>query len=386
MEALVTPQNRDAVLRGIKALLSPIQEHWADTEAYGKAALEVLGRSGAQALSDPRHAAALAGQVYALVVRFRGLNFRPLDNLQALDTVYQKLAPNVAGNPVRDGSLWLAYRLHQSAINFLQAPEGRAALPKIYTALENRREEIGKALEEMEKPTLDGIEFYLVGVIRDAVGPGVGLFQLGALAGFVLERTREAARQMPNLDLLPPEHLGHSADARVVHFYTEWVRKAELEDARGRFSRLSEQARSTRYDVVRRELIRHIRELAPFAPAGFEKFCEAVEAKLFPYPAPMEWVRSFLRPIYSNASQSATFDNCMSVASVHQRYAKLKEEKSANIVMLELGRAFALAAFKAVQAESLRNFMKEIDLHAEFNWPTSLDELKPAVAPRRSGP
>ena len=47
--------------------------------------------------------------------------------------------------------------------------------------------------------------------------------------------------------------------------------------------------------------------------------------------------------------------------------------------MLEIARAFALRSFKHSDQESKRAFMREVDLHAEFNWPTSLAELKAAM-------
>ena len=70
---------------------------------------------------------------------------------------------------------------------------------------------------------------------------------------------------------------------------------------------------------------------------------------------------------------------------MNARYAKIREEKGANPIMLELARAFALATLRVVQQESIQNFLVEVDLPKEFKWPASLADLKQHLARKPAG-
>ncbi|MBI4083313.1 MAG: hypothetical protein HY423_11955 [Candidatus Lambdaproteobacteria bacterium] len=383
VEAGAVPKTREAVLRALKGLYAPLQEFWGDANLFRVAAVPILSRSGMAALADPVKAHTFAEQVYQQVLRIRAAHFRPVTSLPTLDTVYKGVSNAYMNTPLRQGALWLAYRFQQLAVKYLATAEAQAALSRIYTALDQNRERIATELNASPTLTLDALEATLAGVMRDSLGASMTRFNAGALAGLLVERLRELSRQSPDLGIIPGEVTAGAGDARVLAIFTESARTAELNEARARFARLPEDEKMKRFETFKKQLMQNIRDVAPFAPISFEKFCEAVEASLYPYPYPLEWVRSFLKPIHSNAAQSATFDNCMSVASVHQRYQKLREEKSANVVMLELGKAFALSAFKAVQAESTRQFMKELDFAGEFGWPTTVAELKARLAESR---
>ncbi|HEX9844249.1 MAG TPA: hypothetical protein VGC20_15935, partial [bacterium] len=173
------------------------------------------------------------------------------------------------------------------------------------------------------------------------------------------------------------------AEIPMVSILSEAVRQAELLEARQRFARLKNPERTRRYEVFRKVLVRLISKVAKFAVDGFEKFCTAVENEMFPYPAQIEWIRSFVKPVYGNAAQSSVFDACVTEQSVEARYQKLREEKSVNIVMLELGRALARSKFKAAEEEQKKNFLLELDLVKEFEWPASMDEFKRIAAEKQ---
>jgi hypothetical protein len=206
------------------------------------------------------------------------------------------------------------------------------------------------------------------------------LFHHAALAGRLLEKARQVARMHPSKAQVPADFADNSPEIRIVSALEDVTRKAELNEARARFTSLNEYQKGARYEALRKLMLKQIDQIAPYAPEGFDKFCQAVEAIAYPYPVPLEWVRVFLKPLFSNAQASSAFDKCRTEQSVQHRYAKIKEEKGANPIMLELARAFALANLRTAQQESIQVFLNEVDLVKEFKWPASLSDLKQQFA------
>ncbi len=191
----------------------------------------------------------------------------------------------------------------------------------------------------------------------------------------MLELLRRAARQ-------PPEILGETSNppenveaAHLLGVMTEKVRAAEVNEARARFSRLSDDEKKRRFNSFRREMQKVIRQVARHAPGGLDEFCQAVEAALFPYPEPMDFIRHFARALHTNASSSTLFDNIQTPQGVEQRYEAVLKSRQGNPLVIEIARELALSAFKMSDREEKKAYMREVDLHEEFGWPTSINEL-----------
>jgi hypothetical protein len=385
MEANLAGKPKPIVQRALRALSAPLQEHWGGPKAFRVAAVPILLREGGSALSDAKDADALAEQAYRMVQRMRALHFRALDNPVQLDTQYKALEQAMGMGPnaiVLQPAFWLAYRLQQAGLNYLRSPEGQNALAKSWAALESRKDLAAKAIAEGGALTLDRLESLIALALQETVMPALNGFNVQMLAGFLLEKARATARAMPELDSLGGTVPPQTREMAVLTALAEPARLAELNEARARFAKLTAEESTKRFDEFKLHLLRVIVQVAPYAVLGFDKFCEAVEAVLYPYPTPLEWIRAFLKPIFTNASQSTIFDDCTTDQSVNQRYQAIRKAKRGNTVILELARALASTKTKAKAAEERQTFLMELDLVKEFYWPTSLDQVKEFWAAR----
>ena len=364
------------VLAAIQALLPTLTSCWGRPEAFVNQAAPVLGKELTALEGDMREFAASS---YRQVVRLRNSQFRPFYQTGVLEQVYTRLVPTATDSPLRQGFLWLAFQAQHAAAEYAVSDEGKEMLKQLkYLVGEN--ETIFAGLmggeEDDRSLTLDKIERILYSMAEKIFGEGVPGMRPAALAGWLIEFSREEARSPRDTDLLSASDEHVTEDNRKILPLLEPVRRAELNEAFTRFVRMNEQQKARRFDQLRKTLRNDIKKVARYAPQGFERFCIAVEALLFPYPASIEWMRSYLKPIFTKAAQSSVFDNCVSEAAIAQRYDKLAEEKSANKVMLELSRAFALAKLNRLDTPDLVGFLSSLDLARTFSWPASLGELK----------
>ena len=380
MELNLASKPRQLILRALRALTPPLLEKWGDVQAFREMAAPILLREGGAALVGMEEADALAEQTYRTVLRLRTLHFRPVENQQSLDAVFKALDPGVnspTANPLLNGGLWLAYRLQGAAIQYLGSTEGKAALAKAEAALAAPPMAWLRSLSsDPQSLTLERIELSIAERLFQDQPPGPTRFNSYAIVGHILEQGRIAARQPPILNLpdAPPREL--TAAERLSDALAEPVRGAELAEARARFAKLTTDDTSKRFDEFKIQLLRMVAQVAQFAPAGFEPFCQAIESVLFPYPAQLEWIRPFVKPVWTNASQSTLFEGRTTQELVNQRYQQLRKAKQGNPVLVELARAFAIEASRSAEQEQAVAFLKDLDLVAEFHWPNTLEEVK----------
>lgn len=381
MEALLAGKTRSVAIGVLRALVVPLRENWGDLQGFREAGLDVLAREGAGILYDDVQSPEHLDQVYRQVLRARARHFRSIENPAQLEHLYRELdfAAAEAATPLQQGVLWLASRIQLAAVSFVQSPAGQAHLTAVLRAIDDHRTALTRSLADSEHLTLERIEATLSTLSRDILTVTVGRFELYALAGHMLEIARAAARKSPVVGMAAQEAPENQDVTPLLAVLVEPVQIAELNEARLRYARLSEEERSRRYNEFRRQLLPIISEVAPFAPYGFEEFCQAIEAAMLPYPQRLEFIRSYARPLYTNGSQSKLFDEASTPKSVEQRYEAFVRSKQGNPAVLEIAKAFALRSFKHSDQESKRAFMQEVDLHAEFNWPTTLAELKAAM-------
>ena len=388
MELNLASKPRQTTVRALRALMPPFLERWGDAQGFRELARPILLREGGEAWSRPEEADALADQTYRAVARFRAVHFRPSDNLPSLEAVYKGLDPganSTTANPVLNGALWLAYRLQGTALQYLVSPEGRTALTKAEASLAAPPMAwLRPLVAEGQTPGLERIEAAIAARIVQEQGAGPNRFSAYALAGRIVEQGRAAARQPPQLPQPDAPPREPAPAERLAEALAEPVRAAELAEARARFAKLTPDETAKRFDAFKLQLLRMVTRVAPFAPAGFEPFCQAIEAVLFAYPAPLEWIRSFVKPVWTNASQSNLFEGPKTPELVDQRYQQLRTAKQGNPVLLELARAFALESTKAAEQEEATTFVKDLDLVAELHWPASLEDVKAQWAKSRT--
>ncbi len=378
MEANLANKPKPVMQRALRALSAPIQDTFGDPQAFRKVAVPILMREAGAAMADAKEADALAEQTYRMVQRLRALHFRALDNPVQVDIQYKALEQNAGAGPnplLRQASFWLAYRLQQAGLNYLRSPEAQNALGKCWAALENRREFFAKVNADSLNLTLDRLEGFLAQTLQEAVTPALSSFSAQMIAGFLLEKARATARALPDLDVLGAAMPTQTREGTVLAALTVPARAAELNEAHMRFSKLTADESTKRFDEFKLQLLRTITQVAPYAVLGVEKFCQTVEAVLYPYPAHLEWIRAFVKPIYTNASQSTIFDDCTTDQSVNIRYQALRKAKRGNTVILELARALAFTKTKVKEAEERQAFLTELDLVKEFDWPTTLEQV-----------
>jgi hypothetical protein len=384
MEPLLAGKSRQLILSAVKALHPVLLKTWGNPQGFRQAASTVLNQVLGSEKTNPNEVAALAEQIYQLVSQIRSLHIRHIQTSQALNQAHKSLEPTFAAAPIRQATLVLAVQLHQTALNYFASPEGDKAYQALIAALDTQRMALAHKLQENEQIVMDQVESALASIAATVTGKQDMPFHDTALAGRLIERARQLARLHPSQAAVPADFSNNSPEIRVVSALEDAVRRAELNEARARFGALNEYQKGARYEALRKLMIKHIDRIAPHAPDGFDQFCQAVEAIAFPYPTPLEWVRVFLKPLFTNAQQSSTFDKCRTEQSVQHRYLKIRDEKGANPIMLELARAFALANLRIAQAESIHAFLNEVDLAREFHWPASLAELKERLG-RKSG-
>jgi hypothetical protein len=380
MELNLASKPRQLLMRGLRALTPPLLEKWGDPAGFRDAARPILLREAGGALTGTAEADALADQVYRTVTRLRAIHFRPMENVPSLDAVFKGLDPGVnstTANPIVNGSLWLAYRVQGSAIQFLNSSDGKTALAKAESVLGAPPFPWMRSLGgENAQVSLDRIELVMAERLAEGMGIPIGRFNLYAVLGHILEQARISARQSPQLALpdAPPREL--SPAERLSDALAKPVRDAELAEARARFARLAPEETAKRFDEFKLQLLRMTPQIAQFAPLGFEPFCEAIESVLYPYPAQLEWIRPFVKPVWTNASQSTLFEDRATQELVNQRYQQLRKAKQGNPVLVELARAFAIERCRSAQQEQAQGFLKDLDLAAEFGWPISLEEMR----------
>lgn len=379
MELNLANKPRHTILRALRSLTPPLVQHWGDPLGFREAASAIVQREGSGALTG-QEADALAEQVYRTVVRFRAVHFRPVENVPSLDAVFKGLDPGVnspTANPLLNGGLWLAYRVQGNAIQYLSSQEGRTALTKAEGALGAPPMGWLRPLTGENQPVgLDRVEITVAERLIEALGTATGRFNLYALAGHILEQARMAARQPPQLAApdVPPHEL--TPGERLSDALAAPVRSAELAEARARFAKLTPDEQTQRFEAFKLQLLRMTPQVAQFAPSGFEPFCEAMESILFPYPAALEWIRPFVKPVWTNASQSTLFEGRTTIELVNQRYQQLRKAKQGNPVLVELARAFAIERCRTAEQEQAQVFMKDLDVAGEFGWPTSLEDVR----------
>jgi hypothetical protein len=360
----------------VKSLHPILLKTWGNAEAFRGAAVTVLIQVLGSEKSNPHEVASLADQIFSIVGQIRALQLRHLQNVQQLQQAHKALEPTLAASPLRQASLVLAVQLQQTAINYLTAAEGEKAYQALIPVLEQQRAALARKFAETANLTLDQVETTLMGICAAVLGKTDAPFFHAALAGKLVEKARQLARLHPSQSEMPADFANNSPEIRIVAALADAVRSAELNEGRTRFTALNEYQKGARYEGLRKLMMKHMEQIAPQAPEGFEKMAQAVESLAYPYPGPLEWVRVFLKPLFTNAQQSSTFDKCRTESSVNHRYQKIKAEKGANPIMLDLARAFAISNLKTAQAESIQQFVNEVDLVSEFHWPPGLDDLK----------
>jgi len=379
MEANLANKSKPVMQRALRALSAPLQDHWGDLKAFRTAAVPILLREAGSALSDQKEATALAEQAYRMVYRLRALHFRPLDNPVQVDTQYKALEQAAGGGPnatLRQAAFWLAYRLQQAGLTYLRSPDGQNALAKCWVVLERRSKDVAaRAMAEGPSLTLDRLEGMIGQVLLESVTPTLSSFGIQMLTGFLLEKARATARTLPDLETLSANLPTQTREATVLAALAEPALFGELNEARARFAKLTPEESTKRFDEFKLHLLRAIVQLAPYAVLGLEKFSQAVEVVFYPYPAQLEWVRAFVKPVFTNAQQSTIFDDCVTEQSVNLRYQAIRKAKRGNTVILELARALAFTKTKVKAAEERQVFLTDLDLVKEFNWPTSLEQV-----------
>ncbi len=381
MESLIGGKSRQLILAAIKSLHPILLKTWTDRAAYREEAAAALTGSLGTAQTNPNEANALAGQVLLLTSQIRALQLRHIATAPELVKAAKTLESTFAASPLRLGCLTLAAELQHSAIGYLESQEGQTAYTKLVPALDKQRVQIARRFQEAEQINLDQIEAALTSAAGSVLGNTDTPFHHTALVGSLIEKVRRQARLHPSETAVPADFADNSPDVRLISALEDAVRRAELNEARQRFAALNEYQKGARYEALRKTMLNQIDRIAPHAPEGFENFCQAVESIAYPYPALREWVRVFLKPLHTNAQQSSTFDKCRTETSVELIYKKVLAEKGANPLMLHLARAFAVAALKIAQAESIQHFIDEVDLVEEFSWPASLEDLRKRASP-----
>jgi len=376
MEPLLAGKSRQLIMSAVKALHPVLLKAWGQPSRFRDAASAVLMQVLGGEKSNPNEVGALAAQIYQMVAQIRSLHIRYLPTTTALQQVHKTLEPTFATAPIRQACLVLAVQMHQTALTYFATAEGEKAYQALIASLDSQRMAIAHKLAENENIVLDQVEAALASVASVVAGKQDTAFHHAALAGRLLEKSRQVARMHPSKSQVPADFADNSPEIRIVSALEDATRRAELNEARARFTGLNEYQKGARYEGLRKLMLKQIDQIAPYAPEGFDKFCQAVEAIAYPYPAPLEWVRVFLKPLFTNAQQSSAFDKCRTEQSVQHRYGKIREEKGANPIMLELARAFALANLRTAQHESIQTFLSEVDLVKEFKWPASLADLK----------
>lgn len=377
METLIVGKPQAIAIGAMRALLEPMITHWGKPDDFQHEALEVLSREGGGILYDEKASPAHLEALQRQVMRYRGNYFRPIENFAQLEHLYRELdaAAARASSVFRQGVLWLACRVQQAAIEYLQSEPADVNRTKVLDSVEEKRNLISKPLADQETVTLDRIEAVLSSFSKSLLSEAIGRFEAFAMGGHLLEVVRKTVRRPPELPGEaedPPENLDAAA---LVGLLSDSVWAAEINGARLRFSRLGDEEKKRRFNGFRQQLLPVIGRVASFAPIGLEEFCQAIEATIFPYPEPVEFIRSFARSLHANATQSTIFDNIQTQQAVAQRYETLIASRQGNPLTVEIAKEMALATFHESDLEEKKAYMREVDLTEEFGWPSTMKEL-----------
>ena len=377
MEALIAGKPQAIVIGAMRALLEPMITHWGKPDDFQHEALEVLAREGGGILFDEKESPAHLELLQRQVVRYRGNYFRPIENFAQLDHLYRELdsAAGRVPSTFRQGVLWLACRVQQAAIQYLQSEPADVNRTKVLDSIEDQRNLIIKPLADQDTLTLERIETVLasfsISLLPDAIGP----FEAFAMGGHLLEVVRKTVRRPPELPGEIVDTTENLEAAALVGLLSESVWTAEINEAKLRFSRLGDEEKKRRFNGFRQQLLPLITKVAHFAPIGLEEFCQAIEATLFPYPEPVEFIRSFARSLHANATQSTIFDNIQTPQAIAQRYETLIGTKQGNPLTVEIAKEMAMSTFQEDNLEEKKAYMREVDLGEEFGWPSTMKEL-----------
>lgn len=382
MESLLAGKPKMAVTNGLRALLPVFQKHYGNPEGFRVEGGAVVQKEMGDIPGGAEPTGRLLLTLYQQVLRTRAGYFRPIESQAALDSAYRELtARSAEEGPLRQGVLWLGHRLQQAAIQFLNSNRAEPALERYLKAVRERRQGLRNSLGDPGQLDLERIEAVLGELGMEALGDRLERFDVYALAGHVLEQLRRNARRLPERGRGDNDIPEDSDLGALLAALTEPTRFAELNEARARFARLNDTAKSRRYDDFRRRLGQAIDQVAPYAPMGVDAFSQAVEAALFPYPAPLEFVRPFVRPIWNNGRQSTLFNEATTPQGIHQRYETLKQERQVNTLLLEVARAFAMARFQESDEQEKSRFLRDLDLVKEFGWPEHVGALEQLLGP-----
>ena len=363
------------IVQALQALLPAMLSHWNEPEAFHRAATPHFMHYAGIPRTDAAKAVAVVDQALKQVVRMRATHFRPFANDDDLEYAYTKIVPSSADSPSMQGSLWLAFQAQKKVIDYLDSEEGQAALATVSKSVFANKDTFKALGAASEGLSLAKIERILITIGRRSLGKNTLNFDLTAIAGHIIELGRKKSRGMSTENVMASRAGGLNEELHMLATIFEPVHKAELNEANQRFLQLSAMDKSRRFDRLRQYLNRRAEEVGKLAPAGFEKFCHSLESLMFPYPAQIEWMRSFLKPLYTNAEQSSIFDNCISEASIRQRYEKVMSEKNVNAPLVEMARAMSQAAVTRLDDPARREFLEQLNLRVEFNWPATLTQL-----------
>lgn len=376
MESFLSDKPESMIIRALQWLLPALISNWGDLDAFRRAGTPGFMREAGIPRGDAVKAVGVVDQAFRQATRIQAQQFRPLKKQEDLEYAYTRLVPSVTDSSARQGFLWLAYQAQSKAIDFLQSDKGKNVGRNLAKAVEENKNIFVSLSEDAESLNLAKIERILMVLGRKSLGEEAGNFELSMVTGAIIEFARAEGRSVLQEDLLTSRHGAGNEDKRLLLSVVDPVHLAELNEANNRFLRLDDGEKGRWFDRLRGFLNRNATSVATSAPKGYEAFCLAVEGMLFPYPAQLEWMRAYLKPLYTNAQQSSTFDNCVTEASITQRYKKMMAESSPNKTMIELARSFALVKLNMFEEPEQREFLDGLNLREEFQWPASLAELK----------
>ncbi|MDH5752105.1 MAG: hypothetical protein OEZ59_06775 [Deltaproteobacteria bacterium] len=387
MKNLLAGVSHSIALGALRKLLDPLEQHWGEPEAFVNTGGPLLASSTSGIIKDSDELREGLNRFYQQIMRFRALYFRPIGSKDTLDKAFGELESRAAKqqDTLQQACLWLSYRIQGKAIEYLKSSSGQETLKRLFDSAQEKRNIIMGKLGDMETITMGKVNGAITGFVRDVMGAELNRIETAALSGHLVEALRAASRRMPDLDPEGSEVLEHSEYASLTSMLGDAVRHAELNDARQRFIRFSDKEKSRRFDDFRKQLRKEIRRIAPFAARGFEQFSQGIEAVLFPYPAPLEYIRAFSKPLFNNGRQSTLFSDTSTEQGVKQRYIQMIEAGNVNRLVLEIAFAIAMASFQRTTVRTTRKELAEFKLDEEFHWPKTVGDLAQAISGETAG-
>ena len=375
MDALLKGLSTASALETLRSLLEPLREFWGDADGFVPAAAPVLAKGLEKPVSSDMHGP--LREFYQQVMRFRALYFRPISDGKALEALHRKMDAKAAHQQktVQQGALWLAMRIQQAMQEFLGSTHGKEVIGNLHRSVQENRRVLFTRLGDPETITMARVNGAVTAYVREVMGEGLSRVETAALSGYLVEALRAASRNLPDLNLTDDEAPEQSEFADLTALLGDVVHQAEVNDAKQRFNNLPPEEKTRRFEEFPKSLRPHIRRVAPYAVKGFEGFCQAVECVLYPYPAPMEFIRNFARPIFNHGRQSTLFGDVTTQAGVKQRYIQLAEAGKINKLVLEIAFAIAMGSFRRSIEKTTRAFLLDLRLDEEFGWPTNISAL-----------